>query len=46
MDHATIKPAITIILTEIHSKQNEAAGIAKAAEAWALAGSVNEVVEV
>jgi hypothetical protein len=36
MDHATIK----IVLTEIHSKLNEAARIAKAAEACALAGGV------
>jgi hypothetical protein len=46
MDHATIEPAITIILTEIHSKLNEAARIAKAAEACALAGSVSEGVSV
>jgi hypothetical protein len=42
MDHAAIEPAIKIILTEIHSKLNEAARIAKAAEACALAGSVAE----
>jgi hypothetical protein len=41
MDHATIEPAIKIVLTEIHSKLNEAARIAKAAEACALAGSVS-----
>jgi hypothetical protein len=46
MDHATIEPAIRIILTEIHSKLNEAARIAKAAEACALAGSVAEGVSV
>ena len=46
MDHATIEPAIRIILTEIHSKLNEAARIAKAAEACALAGSVTEGVSV
>jgi hypothetical protein len=46
MDHTTIEPAITIILTEIHSKLNEAARIAKAAEACALAGSVGEGVSV
>jgi hypothetical protein len=46
MDHATIEPAIRIILTEIHSKLNEAARIAKAAEACALAGSVTEGVAV
>jgi hypothetical protein len=46
MDHATIEPAIKIVLTEIHSKLNEAARIAKAAEACALAGSVAEGVSV
>jgi hypothetical protein len=44
MDHATIEPAIKIVPTEIHSKLNEAARIAKAAEACALAGSVAEGV--
>jgi hypothetical protein len=33
MDRTTIEPAIRIVLTEIHSKLNEAAGSAKAAEA-------------
>ena len=42
MDHATIK----IVLTEIHSKLNEAARIAKAAEACALVGSITEGVSV
>jgi hypothetical protein len=46
MDLATIEPAIKILLTEIHSKLNEAARIAKAAEASALAGSVAEGVAV
>ena len=46
MDHATIEPAIRIVLTEIHSKLNEAARIAQAAEACALAGSVAEGVSV
>jgi len=46
MDRATIEPAIRIVLTEIHSKLNEAARIAKAAEACALAGSVTEGVSV
>ena len=46
MDHATIEPAIKILLGEIHSKLNEAARIAKAAEACALAGSVVEGVSV
>jgi hypothetical protein len=42
MDRATIEPAIKIVMTEIHCKLNEAARIAKAAEAYALAGSVAE----
>jgi hypothetical protein len=46
MDRATIEPAIKIVLTEIHSKLNEAARIAKAAEACALAGGVAEGVVV
>jgi hypothetical protein len=46
MDRATIEPTIRIVLTEIHSKLNEAARIAKAAEACALAGSVAEGVTV
>jgi hypothetical protein len=46
MDLTSIEPAIRIILTEIHSKLNEAARIAKTAEACALAGSVAEGVSV
>jgi hypothetical protein len=46
MDHATIEPAIRILLTEIHSRLREAARIAKAAEACSLAGSVAEGVAV
>ncbi len=46
MDRATIEPAIKIVMTEIHSKLNEAARIAKAAEACALAGSIAEGVTV
>jgi hypothetical protein len=46
MDRATIEPAIRSVLAEIHSKLNEAARIAKAAEACALAGSVAEGVTV
>ena len=46
MDRATIEPAIRIVLTEMHSKLNEAARIAKAAEACALAGSIAEAVSV
>jgi hypothetical protein len=46
MDRAITERAITIILTEIHSRLDEAAQIAKAAEACALAGSVVEGVTV
>jgi hypothetical protein len=46
MDRATIEPAIITVLTEISSKLNEAARIANAAEACALAGSVAEGVTV
>jgi hypothetical protein len=46
MDHATIEPAIRILLTEIHSRLVEAARIAKAAEACVLAGSIAEGVTV
>jgi hypothetical protein len=46
MDRATIEPAISIMLTEISSKLNDAARIANAAEACALAGSVTEGVTV
>jgi hypothetical protein len=46
MDRATIEPAIRIVLTEIHFKLYEAARIAKAAEACALAGSVAQGVTV
>ena len=46
MDRATIEPAIRILLTEIYSRLSEAARIAKAAEACALAGSFAEGVSV
>ena len=46
MDRATMEPAIRILLTEIHAKLNEAARIAKAAEACAMAGSTAEGVAV
>jgi hypothetical protein len=46
MDRATIEPVIKLLLTEIHTKLNEAARIAKAAEACALAGSMAEGVAV
>jgi hypothetical protein len=46
MDHATIDPAIRILLGEVHSRLREAARIAEAAEACVLAGSVSEGVTV
>jgi hypothetical protein len=46
VDHAIAEKAITIILTEIHLRLDEAARIAKAAEACALAGSITEGVMV
>lgn len=46
MDHATIEPAIKFLLTEIHARLSEAAGIAKAAEACALTGRIAEGVTV
>jgi hypothetical protein len=46
MDRAVIEKAITIILTEIHLRLDEAARIARAAEACAVAGSVAEGVTV
>jgi PleD family two-component response regulator len=46
MDHATIEAAIRIVLTEIHSKLNEAARVAKTAESCTLAGGVAEGVTV
>jgi hypothetical protein len=46
MDRAIAEKAITIILAEIHLRLDEAARIAKAAEACALAGSIIEGVTV
>lgn len=46
MDRDTTDQAIKACLTEIHSKLSEAARIAKAAEACALAGSIAEGVTV
>jgi hypothetical protein len=46
MEHASIEPAIRLILTEIHSRLDEAARIAKAAEACAQSGAIAEGVEV
>ena len=46
MERATIEPAIKVLLGEIRSRLDEAARIARAAEACALAGSVAEGVVV
>ena len=46
MDRKTIEPAIKILLTEIHTKLDEAARIAKAAEACAATGAIAEGVSV
>jgi hypothetical protein len=46
MDSATIDQAIAACFTEIHLRLSEAARIAKAAEACALAGSVAEGIAV
>ena len=46
MDRAVINQAIEVCLSEIHSRLSEAARIAKAAEACALAGSISEGVSV
>lgn len=46
MDRATIEPAIKSILSEIAERLANAARIAKAADACAVAGSVSEGVTV
>ena len=46
MDRKITEQAIGLILTEIGTRLGEAARIAKAAEACALAGSVSEGVRV
>ena len=46
MDRATIEAAIKGIISELRAKLTEATRIAKAAEACALAGSVDEGVSV
>lgn len=46
MDPAAIEPALRILLTEIHARLSEAAGIARAAEACALAGSTAQGVAI
>jgi hypothetical protein len=46
MDRKMIEPAIKILLTEIHSRLDEAARIAMAAEACAETGAIAEGVSV
>jgi hypothetical protein len=46
MDRIAIEPAIKIILGQIHTKLDEAARIAKAADACAKSGAVAEGVAV
>ena len=46
MDRSYIEPAIKSILTEIHQRMIDASRIAKAADACAQAGSVDEGVSV
>jgi hypothetical protein len=46
MERASIEPAIKLIITEIHNKLDEAARIAKAAEACAESGAIAKGVEV
>jgi hypothetical protein len=46
MDRNTIEPAIKSIISEIRARLSEAARIARAAEACALAGSIAEGVAV
>jgi hypothetical protein len=46
MDRTAIEPAIKCILTEIADRLADAARIARAAEACALAGSIGEGVTV
>ena len=46
MNTAAMNESITICLGEIRSKLDEAAGIARAAEACAAAGSIAQGIEV
>jgi hypothetical protein len=46
MDRIMIEPAIKVIFAEIRAKLDEAARIAKAAEACASSGAIAEGVEV
>jgi hypothetical protein len=46
MDRITIEPAIKIILAQIHARLDEAARVAKAADACAQSGAVAEGVAV
>jgi len=46
MDQAASNTAIKFLLSEIHHRLDDAASIAKAAEACADAGSVDKAVEI
>jgi hypothetical protein len=46
MDRAIAEKTITIVLAEIHRRVDEAARIAKAAEACALAGSITVSMDI
>jgi hypothetical protein len=46
MDRSQIEPAIKSILDEVHQRMIEATRIAKAADACAQAGSIDEAVTV
>jgi hypothetical protein len=46
MDQATFEAAITVCLKEVRQRLDDAANIAKAAEACAVAGNVSKGVEV
>lgn len=46
MDRITVEAAIKTILTAIHDRTNDAARIARAAQACADAGSVDEAITI
>jgi hypothetical protein len=46
MNRASIEESVRMILTEIHTRTQEAARIARAAEACAAAGSLDEAITI
>jgi hypothetical protein len=46
MEHASIEPAIKLIIAEVHNKLSEATRIAKAAEACTQSNAIAEGIEV